>query len=79
MSLGKTHYVLHALLNKGLVKAANFRRSNNKLAYAYVLTPSGMREKIRLTRRFLSRKEAEFEQLQRIIAALKSELAGIGR
>lgn len=79
LSLGKTHYVLHALLNKGLVKAANFRRSNNKLAYAYVLTPSGMREKIRLTRRFLSRKEAEFEQLQRIIAALKSELAGIGR
>jgi EPS-associated MarR family transcriptional regulator len=79
LSLGKTHYVLHALLNKGLVKAANFRRSNNKLAYAYVLTPSGMREKIRLTRRFLSRKEAEFEQLQRIIAALKSELSGIAR
>ena len=64
LSLGKTHYVLHSLLDRGLVKAGNFRRSGNKLAYAYVLTPTGLREKLRLTRAFLSRKEAEFEQLQ---------------
>jgi EPS-associated MarR family transcriptional regulator len=74
LSLGKTHYVLHSLLDRGLVKAGNFRRSGNKLAYAYVLTPTGLREKLRLTRAFLSRKEAEFEQLRRTIAALKSEL-----
>ncbi len=74
LSLGKTHYVLHALLDKGLVKARNFRRSDNKLAYAYVLTPTGIREKLQLTRAFLSRKEGEFEQLQHTIAALKSEL-----
>ena len=74
LSLGKTHYVLHSLLDRGLVKAGNFRRSGNKLAYAYVLTPSGLREKLRMTRAFLSRKEAEFEQLRRTIAALKSEL-----
>jgi EPS-associated MarR family transcriptional regulator len=78
LSLGKTHYVLHALLDKGQVKAANFRRSDNKLAYAYVLTPSGLREKIRLTRSFLSRKEAEFEELQRTIATLKKELGSTG-
>ena len=74
LSLGKAHYVLHSLLDKGLVKAGNFRRSDNKLAYAYVLTPSGLREKVRLTRAFLSRKEAEFEQLRRTIDTLKSEL-----
>ncbi len=74
LSLGKTHYVLHALLDKGLVKVGNFRRSDNKLAYAYVLTPSGLREKIRLTRSFLSRKEAEFEQMRHLIATLKDEL-----
>jgi EPS-associated MarR family transcriptional regulator len=74
LSLGKTHYVLHSLLDRGLVKARNFGRSGNKLAYAYVLTPRGLREKLRLTRAFLSRKEAEFEQLQRTIAALKNEL-----
>ena len=74
LSLGRTHYVLHALLDKGLVKARNFRRSDNKLAYAYVLTPNGMREKVRLTKAFLSRKEAEFEQLRHTIATLKGEL-----
>ena len=74
LSLGKTHYVLHSLLDKGQVKAGNFRRSDNKLAYAYVLTPRGLREKLRLTKAFLSRKEAEFEQLRRTIATLKNEL-----
>jgi len=76
LSLGKTHYVLHSLLDRGLVKAGNFRRSDNKLAYAYVLTPTGLREKIRITRTFLSRKEAEFEQLRRTIDSLRNELAG---
>lgn len=75
LSLGKAHYVLHSLLDKGLVKAGNFRRSDNKLAYAYVLTPSGLREKVRLTRAFLSRKEAEFEQLRQTIVSLRDELA----
>jgi EPS-associated MarR family transcriptional regulator len=75
LSLGKTHYVLHALLDKGLVKARNFRRSDNKLAYAYVLTPSGIRAKLQLTKSFLTRKEAEFEQLRSTIVALKMELA----
>lgn len=74
LSLGKTHYVLHALLDKGLVKVRNFRLSDRKLSYAYVLTPSGMSEKFRLTMRFLARKEAEFEALQRTIAALRMEL-----
>jgi len=74
LSLGKAHYVLHSLLDRGLVKAGNFRRSDNKLAYAYALTPSGLREKMRMTRAFLSRKEAEFEQLRLTIAALRSEL-----
>ncbi len=75
LSLGKAHYVLHSLLDKGLVKAGNFRRSDNKLAYAYVLTPQGLREKMLLTRAFLSRKEAEFEQLRLTIASLRNELA----
>ena len=74
LSLGKTHYVLHALLDKGFVKMRNFRRSDNKRAYAYLLTPTGLGEKIRLTRGFLARKEAEFERLKSTIAALRSEV-----
>ncbi len=74
LSLGKTHYVLHALLDKGLVKARNFSRSGNKLAYSYLLTPAGLNEKLRMTREFLARKEAEFEQLRTTIAALRAEV-----
>ena len=74
LSLGKTHYVLHALLDKGFVKIENFKRNDKKLAYAYLLTPKGLRAKLRLTRGFLARKEAEFERLQATIARLRQEV-----
>ncbi len=79
LSLGKTHYVLHALLDKGLVKARNFRRSDNKLAYSYLLTAAGVREKLTLARRFLARKEAEFVLLQAAIGALRAEVDDAAR
>ena len=74
LSLGKTHYVLHALLDRGLVKVLNFTRSDNKLGYSYFLTPAGIAEKLQLTHSFLRRKEAEFAQLQATIAALRAEV-----
>src|SRR6185369_6897882 len=64
VSVGKVNYCIRALVDKGWVKANNFRRSDNKLAYAYLLTPSGIEAKARLTRSFLKRKLIEFEQLQ---------------
>lgn len=75
ISLGKTHYVLRALLDKGLVKAQNFRRSDSKLGYLYVLTPKGVHQRFKLTQNFLVRKEREFETLQTEIKALREELA----
>lgn len=77
LSLGKTHYVLHALLDKGLVKIRNFKRNDNKLAYAYLLTPKGMKEKLHLTRTFLARKESEFELLRDTIEKLRQEVQDI--
>jgi EPS-associated MarR family transcriptional regulator len=74
LSLGKTHYLLHALLDKGLVKVGNFRRHDHKLAYAYLLTPAGLGAKLTMTRHFLARKETEFVQLQATIAALRAEV-----
>lgn len=74
LSLGKTHYVLHALLDRGLVKIGNFSRSDRKIAYAYVLTPAGLREKLRLTRSFLQRKEGEYRHLRAVIAELRADL-----
>lgn len=74
LSLGKTHYILHALLDKGLVKIQNFKRSDRKMAYAYLLTPKGISTKLHLTRSFLARKEAEFELLRATIAQLRREV-----
>lgn len=75
VSLGKSHYLLKALLDKGLVKMDNFRRHDNKLAYMYKLTPSGIAAKLSLTREFLLHKEAEYLALNREIAQLRQELA----
>jgi len=74
VSVGKTHYLLRALLEKGLVKMNNFRRSDNKLAYAYVLTPDGVAARINLARNFLSYKEAEYEALSLEIHQLRAEV-----
>lgn len=74
VSLGKAHYLLRALLDKGWVKARNFRRNDNKLGYAYLLTAAGLREKAALTRHFLQMKEAEYELLSNVIARLRREI-----
>ena len=63
MSLGKVNYCLRALMNKGWVKARNFRNSSRKTAYAYLLTPKGFEEKLRVTARFLDRKLHEYDAL----------------
>jgi len=74
MSLGKANYCLKALIDKGLIKVRNFRNSQNKLAYAYLLTPKGVAAKTRLTTRFLKRKMAEYEALKYEIEQLKREV-----
>ncbi len=74
VSLGKTNYCIQALLGKGLIKMESFRKSQNKLAYAYLLTPTGVAEKAGLNARFLARKVAEYENLRHEIEALKSEI-----
>ena len=75
VSLGKTNYCLKALLGKGFVKMQSFKKSQNKLAYAYLLSPTGITEKAGLTVRFLARKVAEYESLTLEIEALKSEMS----
>lgn len=74
MSLGKANYCIRALIDKGFVKAENYRSSDNKLGYLYLLTPSGIAAKGELTRRFLALKMREYEALQAEIETLKSEL-----
>ena len=71
ISLGRVNYGLRALIDKGLIKVNNFKRSETKLNYAYLLTPSGVSEKSALTKAFLARKMQEFDALKKEIEALQ--------
>lgn len=73
VSLGGINYCLRALIEKGHLKVDNFRRSDNKLRYAYVLTPSGIAERAKLAGRFLQRKMREYEAIKAEIDALTAE------
>ncbi|MEN1957899.1 MarR family EPS-associated transcriptional regulator [Luteimonas changyuni] len=78
VSLGKLNYALRALIDKGWVKAGNFGRNQNKLSYAYLLTPSGIEAKAKLTQAFLTHKMGEYDRLRAEIEDLREELGDGG-
>ena len=75
VSTGGIHYVLNALLDKGLLKLGNFTAAEDKRRYAYVLTRKGIAAKADLTKRFLVRKMAEYELLKAEIDEVRGELS----
>ena len=64
-SLGKLNYCLKELKIKGFIKMNNFKKSENKMKYIYVLTPGGIAEKTKLTVNFMKRKMQEYDELKR--------------
>ena len=75
VSLGSVNYCIKALINRGFLKVENFRKSSNKLGYAYLLTPSGIGEKANLTVSFLKRKQQEYNRLEAEISDLQEQVA----
>jgi EPS-associated MarR family transcriptional regulator len=74
LSLGKTNYIIHALMDKGLLKMGRFIKADNKLTKAaYILTPSGIRERMNLTQDYIARKTAEYETLKAELEKLRLE------
>jgi len=73
VSLGRVNFCLQALIEKGLIKVNNFRKNESKRAYLYYLTPKGMKEKTRVTVRYLKLKLDEYESLKREVAELQRE------
>ena len=79
ISVGKTNYCLRALISKGWVKVRNFRNSKRKIAYAYVLTPRGVEERVSVTCAFLSRMKDQYEAMRHEIDRLMDEVAAAER
>ena len=73
VSLGQINYQLKALKERGLIKVGNFMRSDNKLAYIYLLTPKGVADKLAITKHFLERKRDEFTLLKAELEELEQE------
>lgn len=74
ISLGRTNYIIHALIEKGFLKVENFTRSPNKVAKAaYLLTPAGIRQRIALTHSYIERKTAEYISLSAELSRLRAE------
>ena len=79
ISLGKINFILNALIKKGSIKVRNFKNNNNKLAYAYYLTPTGIKEKTLLTIKFFQRKLDEYDTIKREIAELEKDIEKIDK
>ena len=74
ISLGKMNYILSGLIEKGIVKAKRLKNEPGSIRWHYLLTPEGIQEKIRITRSYLARRQAEFTALKQEIAELKREV-----
>ncbi|MDD4900151.1 MAG: MarR family EPS-associated transcriptional regulator [Candidatus Omnitrophica bacterium] len=74
ISLGKINFLVNSLIDKGIIEAKNFKNSKNKLGYLYLVTPEGIRTKIRLMQKFIIWKTQEYEKLKTEIEKLRSEI-----
>ena len=78
ISLGTVNYCLKSLMERGWIKASNFKNSRNKVAYMYLLTPRGIEAKAGVTVRFLQRKMREYEALRDEIERIREEASQYG-
>ena len=67
LSIGKVNYCLKALIDIGFIKVENFSKSTQKLNYAYILTPKGIKEKAVITNKFIIQKKQEYDKLNSYI------------
>ena len=75
ISLGKTNYIIRSFIKLGLIKLDNFKRSDNKASYRYLLTKRGFKEKLDLTQAFLIHKISEYNKIETEIEELNDEIS----
>ena len=74
VSLGKVNHCVRALVHKGWVKIGRPKSSHHRVAYRYLLTSRGVKEKARLTLEFLHVKMAAYEELRAEIERIHQDL-----
>jgi phosphomannomutase len=61
------------LIEKGFVKADRFVNTDSKIQYKYLLTPTGIKEKIAITEKFIQIKKEEYDKLQQDLYNYKEQ------
>jgi EPS-associated MarR family transcriptional regulator len=77
VSLGKVNFIIAGLAEKGIIKAKKLKNHPDKIRWQYILTPEGIKEKVRLSKEYLSRRTIEFENLKKELVELKKEVGGL--
>lgn len=75
VSVGKVNYCIKALVDVGHIKLNNFKSSQDKAKYAYLLTPKGIKEKMAVTVRFLESRRRQYDLIEKEIQNLQQEVA----
>jgi Predicted transcriptional regulator len=73
-SLGKTNYLLRALIDEGLIKAKPIAADagfDKRAKYHYELTKAGLALRIALTEKFIELRRQECKELQVELSSLK--------
>ena len=73
VSLGKINYLIKSLVEKGSLIIKNFKTSDNKLGYLYVITPQGLEQRRKLTLSFLNRRSEEFDKLKKEMERIENK------
>jgi EPS-associated MarR family transcriptional regulator len=75
ISLGKVNYVLAGLIEKGIIKTNKLKNNPDKIRWQYILTPAGVKEKIKITQQYLRRRLQEYGEIRKEIAQLEQEVS----
>ena len=78
LNLKKVNYCLHKLLEKGFVKFQRALNNPDKRAYLYILTSAGMKEKSRLTYRFLKFTMGYYNRVEEKLEKCLAEMRSVG-
>lgn len=74
VSLGKVNYCISKLTEQSMIRVKRFKNADNKAAYSYHLTPTGLDELAKLTVNFLKKRIKEYDEIRLEIKELSDQV-----
>lgn len=74
VSLGKINFIISGLVEKGIIKVKKLKNHPDKIRWQYILTPEGVKEKVKITMDYMQIRKREFESIQKELIELQKEI-----